>query len=137
MRRVLVPGGRVLVSTPPPNALFDVLDEALARHVSREAAGFVRIVFSLHDPVMIDRLFRDAGFDDVAVRTYTRPLRLPAARDFLWHYVHCTPLVGMLSNVDAVRIAALESDVVERWRQWSSDDGMACDQAMNVAKARK
>src|SRR5687767_5758686 len=37
MRRVLAPGGRVLVTTPPPNAFFDVLDEAMTRHVGSDA----------------------------------------------------------------------------------------------------
>ena len=137
MRRVLVPGGRVLVSTPPPNAFFNVLDQALARHVGDQAAGFVRMVFSLSAPEMIERLFRDAGFDDVAVRTYSKPLRLPVARDFLWQYVHCTPLSAMLSNLDAAIIAALERDVVGGWQPWSDDGGMRCAQEMNVAKAHK
>jgi ubiquinone/menaquinone biosynthesis C-methylase UbiE len=137
MRRVLVLGGRVLVSTPPPNAFFAVLDEALARHVGREAAEFVRLVFSLHDPATIERLFREAGFDDVTVRTYTKPLRLPAARDFLWQYVHCTPLTGMLASLDAARLGALENEIVHRWEPWWSDGGMTYEQGMNVAKARK
>jgi len=137
MRRVLVPGGRVLVSVPPPNAFFAVLDEALARHVGDEAAGFVRTVFSLSAPATIERLFRDAGFHDVAVRTYSKPLRLPAARDFLWQYVHCTPLTAMLANLDAARLAALERDVVRGWQPWSDDGGMRCEQGMNVAKAHK
>lgn len=137
VRRVLVPGGRVLVSVPPPNAFFAVLDEALARHVGNEAAGFVRMVFSLGEPATIEQLFRDAGFRDVAVRTYSKPLRLPVARDFLWQYVHCTPLTGMLSKLDAARIAALEQDVVRGWQPWSNADGMKCEQGMNVAKAHK
>jgi len=137
MRRVLVPGGRVLVSTPPPNAFFDVLDAALAQHVGDQAAGFVRMVFSLREPATIEQLFRDAGFHDVAVRSYSKRLRLPAARDFLWQYVHCTPLVGMLSKLDAARHAALEQDVVRGWQPWSDEDGMSCEQGMHVAKARK
>jgi hypothetical protein len=44
-----------------------VLDDAPARHVGSEAAGFVRMVFSLHDPTTIERLFREAGFDAVTV----------------------------------------------------------------------
>jgi ubiquinone/menaquinone biosynthesis C-methylase UbiE len=137
MRRVLVPGGRVLVSVPPPNGFFGVLDEALARHAGDEAAKFVRIVFSLGDPATLERLFRDAGFRDVAVRTYGKPLRLPVARDFLWQYVHSTPLVGLLSNLDAARLAALERDVVNGWEPWSDDGGMRCELEMNVANARK
>jgi ubiquinone/menaquinone biosynthesis C-methylase UbiE len=135
MHRVLVPGGRVLVSTPPPNAFFDVLEAALARHVGGEAAGFVGIVFSLHDRATIERLFREAGFDDVTVRTTIKPLRLPPARDFLWQYVHSTPLAAMLSTLDAARLAALESDVVSRWQRWSNDDGMISEQGMITVSA--
>jgi ubiquinone/menaquinone biosynthesis C-methylase UbiE len=135
--RVLAPGGRVLVSTPPPNAFFDVLADALGRHVSGEAAGFVRMVFSLHDFATIERLFREAGFDDVTVRTDTKPLRLPAARDFLWRYISSTPLAAMLPKLEATRVAALESDVVGSWQRWSNNGGMTCEQGMNVAKARK
>jgi ubiquinone/menaquinone biosynthesis C-methylase UbiE len=137
MHRVLIPGGRVLVSTPPPNAFFDVLGDAFERHVSSEAAGFVRMVFSLHDPATIDGLFRMAGFEDVTIRTAAKPLRLPAAREFLWQYVQCTPLAAMLSKLDATRITELESDVIARWQHWSTDDGMTYDQGMTVTKARK
>ena len=137
MRRVLVPGGRVLVSVPPPSAFFDVLSDALARHAGDQAAGFVRMVFSLGAAATIERLFQDAGFRDVAVRTYGKPLRLPVARDFLWQYVHSTPLAGMLSNLDASRIAALEREVVDGWRPWADDDGMRCEQEINVARATK
>jgi ubiquinone/menaquinone biosynthesis C-methylase UbiE len=137
MRRVLVPGGRVLVSTALPNAFFDVLEGALARHVGGEAAGFVRIVFSLHDPATIERLYRESGFAEVTIRTDTKPLRLPAARDFLWQYVHCTPLTAIVSKLDAARMTALESDVLEGWRSWSQESGMTYEQGMNVAKARK
>jgi ubiquinone/menaquinone biosynthesis C-methylase UbiE len=137
MRRVLAPGGRVLVSTPPPNAFFDVLDEAVTRHVGPQAGAFVRMVFSLDDPGMIEQLFRDAGFADVNVRTYAKDLRLPEAREFLWQYVHCTPLTGMLARLDAAQISAFESEVVDRWARWSDAGGIKYTQGMNVCRARK
>jgi Methylase involved in ubiquinone/menaquinone biosynthesis len=137
MRRVLVPDGRVLVSTPPPNPFFDVLVRALARHVGDEAAAFLRMVFSFHDPAKVEQLFRDAGFRDVAVRTERKPLRLPPARDFLWQYVHCTPLTGLISEMDSNQTSALESDVVRGWQPWSHDGGMTYEQGMIVATARK
>jgi hypothetical protein len=71
------------------------------------------------------------------VRTYSKPLRLPVARNFLWQYVHCTPLTGMLSTLDAARLAAQERDVVGGWQPWSNDGGMRFDQGMNVAKGHK
>lgn len=137
MRRVLAPGGRVLVTTPPPNAFFDALDEAMTRHVGSDAGAFVRMVFSLNDPAIIERLFRDARFADVNVRTYAKDLRLPEAREFLWQYVHCTPLTGMLASFDTDRIAALERDVVGRWARWSDADGMKYEQGMIVSTARR
>lgn len=137
MHRVLAPGGRVLVTTPPPNGFFEVLDQALTRHAGSDAGAFVRMVFSLNDPAIIERLFRDAGFADVNVRTYAKDLRLPEAREFLWQYVHCTPLTGMLANLEPARIATLERDVVDRWAQWSDADGMKYEQRMNVSMARK
>ena len=78
-----------------------------------------------------------AGFRDVAVRTYSKPLRLPAARDFLWQNVHGTPLAGLVLNLDARRIAALEGDVGRGWQRWSDAEGMTCEQGMSVATARK
>jgi hypothetical protein len=95
------------------------------------------MVFSLQDPVTIERLFRDAGFEHVSVRTHTRSLRLPAARDFLWQYAHCTPLTAMLSKLDAARRAAFEDEVVERWASWSDENGMTYEQGMHVANARR
>lgn len=135
IRRVLAPGGRALVSLPHPTPFFDVLDEALVRHAGEQAAGFVRVVFSLDDPDEVERLFREAGFDDVAVRVEKKTLRLPAAADFLWQYVHSTPLTGLLTPLDAERKNALERDVVEGWSDWSDDGGMVFDQAIIVATA--
>src|SRR5690606_10021431 len=41
MRRVLVPGGRLILNVPgPAEKLFAVLAKALERHISSEAAGF-------------------------------------------------------------------------------------------------
>jgi ubiquinone/menaquinone biosynthesis C-methylase UbiE len=136
MRRVLAPGGRVLLSTPRPNAFFDVLDGAIGRHVGPEAAAFVSMVFSLNDLAALERLFREAGFADVAVRAHTKSLRLPPARDFVWQYIHCTPLTDVLSRLDAGRVTALENDVVQRWQPWSDVGGMRYEQGIALVKAR-
>ena len=52
LRRVLVPGGRLLLNVPGPTPpFFAVVEHALARHIGPQAAAFVRVVFSLHDSV--------------------------------------------------------------------------------------
>ncbi|MBW3556739.1 MAG: hypothetical protein KY454_07350 [Actinobacteria bacterium] len=50
--------------------------------------GFVRAVFSIHDPDELATLLHDAGLVDVAVSVSTVTLRLPAPRDFLWQYIN-------------------------------------------------
>src|SRR5690606_32740294 len=50
MRRVLVPGGRALVTAPRPERLFELLAGALARHAGAQSGGFVHAVFSVDRP---------------------------------------------------------------------------------------
>lgn len=137
MRRVLVSGGRIFVSTPPPNPFFDVLDRALAHHVGDDVAAFLRMVFSVNQPRALEQLFHEAGFADVTTRTDTRRMQLPPARDFLWQYVHCTPMTGMVAQFNRDRLAALEIEVAAGWQPWSHATGMTYEQSMIVATARK
>lgn len=137
MRRVLAPGGRAYVSVPPPTAFFDVLEQAVTRHAGPTIGVFVRQVFSLKDRGELEGLFRDAGFDEVHVRMEMRPLRLPAARDFLWQYVYSTPLAGALAQLNDDGRAALERDVVAGWARWAAEDGLRYEQPILTASARK
>lgn len=135
MYRVLAPGGRALVSVPAPGPFFNVFEAGLARHVPA-AAPFLALVFSLNEPAALERLFRDAGFREVTVRSMPKRLQLPPARDFLWQYLQCTPIGGMVAETsDQVR-AALERDVVEGWRKWTVESGMTYEQPMLWATAR-
>ena len=136
MHRVAAKGGRVLANVPTPTEFFGVLDEAFARRIPG-AAEFVRVVFSLNDPAEVERLFRSAGFRDVAVRLYTKTLRFPTAKEFLWQYVQCTPLAAQLAEADHALLESLERDVVEGWRPWTSGGGMRHEQGMIVVTARR
>ena len=136
IRRVLVSGGRLHLSVPMPTPFWSVMEEAFEKHVPA-GAPFVRLVFSLHDPAVVERLLRDAGFADVSVRRDTRKMRLPAPCDFLWQYIHCTPLTGAVSEMDRGVLESLERDVEKGWRSWVEGNGMTYGQAMIHAFARK
>jgi ubiquinone/menaquinone biosynthesis C-methylase UbiE len=138
MRRVLVPGGRLGLNVPGPTPrVFTILAAALGRHVGAEAAGFVNQVFSLHDVAEVQRLVSGADFHDVAVQSDTRPLRVPAPEEFLWQYVHSTPLAGAVARVDAERRRALERDVVAQWQEFVDDRALVLEVRIAVATARK
>jgi hypothetical protein len=138
MRRVLAPGGRLILNVPgPAPPPFAIMAEALARHIGPEAAGFVNLVFSLHDTAELQNLIGGAGFREVATHAAARPLRLPAPPEFLWQYVHSTPLAGPVAQVDDARRGALERDVVARSRELVKDDALTFEVRIVVATARK
>lgn len=138
MRRVLAPGGRLVLSvtgpTPPP---FIVLDEALSEHISPELGRFVHAVFSLHDPDEVKGLVSDAGFRDVNVQRRVRELHIPPPKEFLWQYVYSTPLAEAVAKADEDSRAALERDVVAGWKPFVEDDGMVIAPPGVVATARR
>ena len=122
MQRVLATDGRLAIATAGPTPpLFAILEEALARHVKPEAAGFMGAVFALHHPQQLEKLTSGAGFRDVEVRSKLLSIALPGPRDFLWQYVHSTPLTAAVAEIDDVGRAALERDVVAAWQ--SVEDG--------------
>jgi SAM-dependent methyltransferase len=93
MRRVLVPGGRVVINAPGTiQAPFALMEQAIVEHISADLGGFVRVVFSLPDPAAVADLLRAGGLRDIDVRASTVTLRLAAPADFLWQYINLTPM---------------------------------------------
>jgi ubiquinone/menaquinone biosynthesis C-methylase UbiE len=138
IRRVLVPGGRAALNAPGPMPpLFAVLRDALARHVGPPAAGFVGVVFSLHDPALIRRDLSDAGFRDVEVTGATRTLQLPTPGEFVWQYLHSTPLASAVATLDEDTRVALERDVVAGWQPMTVDGRLLLELGVARATARR
>ena len=138
MRRVLVRGGRLSLNVPGPTpSVFTIMAVALGRHIGAEAAGFVNQVFSLHDAAEVQNLVRGAGLNDVSVQSDTKPLRLPAPEEFLWQYVHSTPLAGAVAQVDEERLRSLERDVVAQWQEFVKDRALVLQVRIVIATARK
>jgi ubiquinone/menaquinone biosynthesis C-methylase UbiE len=138
MRRVLTPGGRLLLNVPGPTPpLFAVLEAALARHLASDVAAFVQTVFSLHEPTEVRDLLTDAGFAAVELWPTEKTLPLPPADDFLWQYVHSTPLAGPTADLDDDRRGALEREVVAGWLAFIEDGTLLLRQPLTLATAQK
>jgi ubiquinone/menaquinone biosynthesis C-methylase UbiE len=137
MRRVLKPGGRVLISVPGPKpALFAVMTDALARHLSPKAASFGDLVFSMHDADELSELMRSAGFLDVEVRAKPKTLPLPAPEDFLWQYLYSTPLAEAVAQAGEAKRAALQREVCAQWQRFVVDGSLLLEVGMTTATAR-
>jgi len=137
IRRVLDPDGRLAIATVGPTPpLFAILEQALARHVKPEVAAFVRLVFSVFEPQELEELASGAGFRDVEVRSKALPLTLPGPAEFLWQYVHSTPLAAAVAELDHAEHAALERDVVAGWRSFEKDGTLSDDANIVLTTAR-
>lgn len=137
MHRVLVPGGRVIVSTPgaiqPP---FELMEQAIVEHINRDLGGFVRAVFSMHDPDTLTALLRGAGLHDVSAGIRATRLRLPAPAEFLWQYINLTPMGPFVAEASEDARSAMERQVVERWQPFVVRGETVVEQPMVIASGR-
>jgi hypothetical protein len=90
-----------------------------------------------HAPQELEKLTSNAGFRDVEARSRALTLELPGPAEFLWQYVHSTPLAGFLAQLDDAGRAALERDVVAGWWSFVKDGTLAEDVNVVLTTARK
>jgi ubiquinone/menaquinone biosynthesis C-methylase UbiE len=138
MRRVLAPGGRLVVSTPgaiqPP---FELMEQAIVDHINPELGGFVRAVFSMHDPDTVAALLRAAGLDDVDASVSIATLHLDGPAEFLWQYISLTPMGPFVAAAPEAAQSAMERQVVDSWAPFVVGGATPVDQPMVIAAGRK
>lgn len=131
MHRVLTHGGRVVISTAGPiTPTFELMEQAIVEHISTDLAGFVRMVFSMHDTGAHVTLLRDAGFDAVESHIYTVELDLPSPAEFLWQYINLTPMRPFVANAPEAAQRAMEAQVTETWQPYVRDGRTPVEQPM-------
>lgn len=138
MKRVLTPGGRLVVNTPGSiQRVFELMEQAIVEHISPDLGGFVRAVFSMHDPETVADLLREAGLVDVTSRVSPAALQLPAPVEFLWQYINLTPIGPFVAQAPQAAQSAMERQVVEAWQPYVVDGGVLVDQPMVLVTGRK
>ena len=138
MKRVLAAGGRVVVSTPGTiQPAFAVLENALVEHISADLGGFVRAVFSMHDPDALAALLRDAELHHVTARVTPVALHLPAPGEFLWQYINLTPMAPIVAQAPEAARTAMEREAVQAWQPHLTDGTIEVEQPMVIASGRR
>lgn len=137
MRRVVAPGGRVVVTTPgaiqPP---FAAMEKAIVDHLGAQLGGFVGAVFSMDDPDALAALLRDAGLREVVADVSTVALRLPPPGEFLWQYIGLTPMGPLVVDAPDDAKAATERQFADGCRDHVADDALVVEQPMVLASGR-
>jgi ubiquinone/menaquinone biosynthesis C-methylase UbiE len=138
MHRVVVPGGRVVVNTPGAiQPAFMAMEQAIVEHISPDLGGFVRAVFSMHDPAALTTLLRDAGLRDVSAAVKTAQFVLPAPAEFLWQYINLTPMGPLVAGAPEEAQSAMERQVVDHWQPFVVNGTTRVDQPMVIASGRR
>lgn len=138
IHRVLTPGGRVVINTPGPiQPTFELLEQAIVTHISPDLAGFVRMVFSMHDPAEHETLLQGSGFTDVATRTYTADFDLPSPADFLWQYINLTPMAPFVADAPEAARNEMEAQVTATWQPYVRNGRTPITQPMVLAAATR
>ena len=137
MHRVLTPGGRILVSVPGPKPkIFAVMGNGVSRHFGEEAGTFMELVFSLHDKDELSDLFSGAGFRDVNVGAEKKSLLVPPPREFLWQYIHSTPLAQAAEKAERAVRDRLEAEVCPKLSNMVEADGTRFEVPITTVCAR-
>jgi ubiquinone/menaquinone biosynthesis C-methylase UbiE len=138
MRRVLVDDGRIAIGTVGPiPPVFEIIEQALTRHVSPEVAAFARQVFSLHEHQELHDLAESAGLRSISVESRLLRIVLPPPAEFLWQYVTSTPLGGPLGQIDDDARAGLQHDVTAGLRSFVEDGALMLELNAVLTTARR
>jgi SAM-dependent methyltransferase len=138
MRRVLAPSGRVAISTAGDiQPVWDLMERALVEHISPDLGGFIRAVFSLHEPAVVATLLRDAGLCDVSATVSTTTLRLPPPAEFLWTYIRLSPMAAVVEQAPKDAKSALERQFVDGVQPYVVGGTTVVEQPMVIATASR
>jgi hypothetical protein len=139
MRRVLIPGGRLVllvwrsIERSPGYAVFA---EALERHLGASVAAIMRAPFLFADSDVLRTLVEEAGFREVAVRRASGTLRFSSTERRLRIQIAGSPLAGPFRDADEGTQAAFLGDCSAALRLYEDAQGVAFPMGAYLAVAR-
>lgn len=136
MHRVLVPGGRVLLSVWKSAGPYNIaVAEALEQHVGAETATKYRASRMVPSAEDLHRWLLEAGFREVRIRPSAMTIRFPAIETFVLRHLSSSPVAGAVAALsDAVRVV-LAKQVHAALHTFADGDGVAVPDETNIAMA--
>ena len=137
MRRVLRPGGRVVIACwcDDTQSAILLVEQALRRHVGEEAATMVHGVFAIDRESVREELLIGAGFADVEVRREPIVARYVPGLGFAGRFIAANPVADMFAAAPAEVRAAVDADVDAAIQPMLDGDAAVCPMPSLIASA--
>lgn len=136
--RALAEGGRVHALVPGPKPrLFGFMGDAIGRHIGPEGVAFLDLVFSMHDEGELRDLFGSVGFRDIKVDKQMKPMKVAPPREFLWQYIHSTPLAQSAAEIDDDIRDRVEQEVCANWKEFERDGKLQFEVGVTIVSATR
>jgi ubiquinone/menaquinone biosynthesis C-methylase UbiE len=143
MHRVLRPGGGIctmVFSRPEKNPCVAMLMQTALQHAGLPLRSPFQPggLMSLGQPGLIDGLFEQAEFRQVATTAIEAPFRLPSARHYLdFVRASASPIQQILSRLDAAAQDAAWADMESRLHAFDTPDGWMGPNELLLTAARR
>jgi ubiquinone/menaquinone biosynthesis C-methylase UbiE len=143
MVRVLKPGGTVctmVFGTPQANPCVATLMSTALRHAGMPPLDPYQPggLLSLGKPGLIDELFREAGFLEVATTKVAAPFSLPTVKDYM-NFIRTSagPVVQIVKSMDPATAEAAWADMEKALSRYQRPGGWAGPNELLLTAARR
>ena len=143
MYRALKPGGGVctmVFSRPEVNPCITIVMSTALEHAGLPPRDPYQRggLLSLGKPGLIDAIFRDAGFKDVATTKIDAPFRLPSTQDYLrFIRASASPIQQILNKLDATATEAAWAAIGARLKVFETAAGWEGPNELLLTAARR
>jgi len=141
--RALKRGGRactMVFSTPEANPCVRILMQTALRHAGLPPRDPYTpgSLLSLGKPGLADKLFRSAGFGDVATTRLSAPLKLPTVQDYLeFIKTSASPVIAILNGLDTAAREAAWAEIEEQLDRFTTSAGWEGPNELLLTAGRK
>lgn len=142
MYKALRPGGGIctmVFSRPENNPCIGILLSTAFKHAGLTPRDPYQPggLLSLGKPGLLDDLFRQVGFKDVATTTLAAPFRLPSVQHYL-EFIRssASPIQQILGRLDADAAQAAWDEMAERLSQFNTGQGWVGPNELLLTAAR-
>ena len=136
-RRVLVPGGRVLLSVWKSASPYNVaVGEMLERYAGAEIARKYRESRVVPDAGALHGMLVEAGFHQVRILPRVMIVRLPSIEAFVIGHLSSSPVAGAVAALSEEQRSEIGRQVRKELAQYAEGDGVAIPDEVNIAMGR-